>query len=214
MPVSASVFLAIAAVSAGADWVFVSDSFRSRTIEYLAKPATTVALIAMAMAIQPISTSARAWTVVALVLCLIGDIFLMLPSDAFVQGLGAFLLAHIAFIISLWLRLDTKAKLFVSVPLIAIVAAVLGSRLIRGARAKGHPELVNPLIAYIVVISIMAAVALATGNAWAGIGALLFLASDALNGWTRFVGSVPAERTLIMSTYHVALVGLVVSLVR
>ena len=43
----------------------------------------------------------RAWFVAALVLSLAGDVFLMLPKDLFVFGLGAFLLGHLAYIVGL-----------------------------------------------------------------------------------------------------------------
>ena len=43
----------------------------------------------------------RAWFVAALVLSLVGDVFLMLPQDLFVFGLGSFLLGHIAYIVGM-----------------------------------------------------------------------------------------------------------------
>ena len=40
---------------------------------------------------------------------------------------------------------------------------------------------------YIVVISVMLATALATGNVLAGVGAVLFVVSDTMIAWNRFV---------------------------
>ena len=73
---------------------------------YVCKPATLVFLIAVALALDPVHGDMRTWFVVALVLSLLGDIFLMLPSDRFVFGLGAFLLGHVAYTVGLNLHTD------------------------------------------------------------------------------------------------------------
>jgi hypothetical protein len=46
------------------------------------------------------------------------------------------------------------------------------------------------------------------------IGAILFLSSDALIGWTRFVRSIRWAPVAIMATYHLAQVFLVLALLR
>jgi len=205
--------LGITGAYAVLDWIAVSDRFRSQRLEFIAKPATTVALIALCIAVVPSSPAERAWFIAALILCLAGDVFLMLPKEQFILGLASFLIGHVAFIAGL--SLEIKAThLAVAFPIVALVGAALGSRLIRGARAGGQGKLVGPLVAYVAVIATMASFALATGNAWAGVGAVLFMTSDALNGWGRFVRPIPAERVAIMVTYHLALAGLVVSLTR
>jgi hypothetical protein len=55
--------------------------------------------------------------------------------------------------------------------------------------------------------------AVASANAYGVAGALLFIASDSLIAETRFVGERPWGPVAIMVTYHLALTGLVVSLV-
>ena len=58
----------------------------------------------------------------ALVLCLAGDVFLMLPADRFVPGLASFLLAHLAFTVGFLLEPgDVAAVLVVGVVLVAAV---------------------------------------------------------------------------------------------
>jgi len=59
----------------------------------------------------------------------------------------------------------------------------------------------------------MVTVAIAAGNAWAVAGAGLFLVSDALIAETRFVAPRRWGPVAVMVTYHLALAGLVVSLV-
>jgi uncharacterized membrane protein YhhN len=62
------------------------------------------------------------------------------------------------------------------------------------------------------VISVMLATALATGNVLAGLGAALFVASDAMIAWNRFVRPFRAADLGIMVTYHLGQAGLVLSL--
>jgi hypothetical protein len=40
------------------------------------------------------------------------------------------------------------------------------------------------------------------------VGAILFLISDIMNAWVRFVGPIKNHRLWIMSTYHLAQVGI------
>ena len=55
----------------------------------------------MALALDPFDSAVRAWFVAALVLCLAGDVFLMLPKDLFVAGLASFLLGHLCYVAGL-----------------------------------------------------------------------------------------------------------------
>jgi uncharacterized membrane protein YhhN len=60
---------------------------------------------------------------------------------------------------------------------------------------------------------VMGGSAVASGNAMAAVGALLFMASDSLIGETRFVQARPWAGVAIMVTYHLGQAGLVLSLV-
>jgi len=68
-------------------------------------------------------------------------------------------------------------------------------------------------ISYIAVIAAMAVSAIAGGNAWGIVGALLFVASDSLIAENRFVAPRSWAPLAIMVTYHLALAGLVIGLV-
>jgi uncharacterized membrane protein YhhN len=94
----------------------------------------------------------------------------------------------------------------------AVVAVPLGVHVVRGVRASA-PAVVTPVVAYLVIISVMVATATGVGNAWAIAGAWLFFASDALIGETRFVRPIPAGRLAIVVTYHLGQALLVLSLV-
>src|SRR5690606_25669041 len=93
----AAVLLAATALSAVVDWAAVHTD--RRPVEYVFKPLTLALLVAAALALDPAEPTVRAWFVVALVLSLAGDVFLMLPSDRFVPGLASFLLAHVAYVV-------------------------------------------------------------------------------------------------------------------
>jgi uncharacterized membrane protein YhhN len=59
----------------------------------------------------------------------------------------------------------------------------------------------------------MLATALATGNVVAAAGAALFVASDTMIAWNRFVRPLPMADVGIMVTYHLGQAALVLSLV-
>jgi uncharacterized membrane protein YhhN len=179
-------------------------------VEYVCKPGTLLALIAVAMLVDPTHPDERTWFVVALVFSLAGDIFLMLPDDRFVAGLASFLLAHVAYVVGL--SLHTDGNWWWAVP-VFVVVGWLGARLVRGIRRSGESDLVAPVVAYVAVIAAMGISALASGNRWAAVGAVLFMASDALIGETRFVRPAAWAPVAIMVTYHLGQAGLVLSLV-
>jgi uncharacterized membrane protein YhhN len=205
---AAWVLLALAAVFAIGNWIAVVTG--SKPLMYVCKPATLAFLIAVALALDPTYGDLRTWFVVALAFSLLGDIFLMLPSDKFVFGLGAFLLGHVAYTVGL--NLHTEGLWLFAIP-IPIVAGALAVRLVRGIRRQGEDALVPPVIAYVVVIGAMVCSAVASGNALAATGALLFMASDALIGETRFVKAQVWGGLAIMVTYHLGQALLTLSLV-
>ena len=211
MTAGAWTLLVVAAVLAVGDWLAVARG--NKRLEYVCKPGALVALIGVALALDPAHGDVRAWFVLALALSLAGDVFLMLPSDRFVAGLAAFLLAHVAYVIGLTRHDGSAGALVVAAVPVVIVAGLLGARFLRAARAEGHDELVGPLVAYMAVIAAMVTCALASGNVLAAVGAALFMASDALIAETRFVGPRPGAPVAIMVLYHLGQAGLTLSLV-
>ena len=203
--------LALALVAAVADWVAVQRD--QRALEYVCKPLTLMLLVATALALDPLDGTVRAWFVAALVLSLVGDVFLMLPTDRFVLGLGSFLLGHLAYVVGMHVDGVQGTRFLVGVVVVMVALAVLGSLILRGVRAGPDPKLAGPVVAYMFVISAMVASAIGVGHVSGIVGAGLFYASDALIAWNRFVGDTPHARLSIMVTYHLAQVGLVLSLV-
>ena len=62
---------------------------------------------------------------------------------------------------------------------------------------------------YMATLAFMTVLAAGTGVIAAVLGGALFLASDALLGWSRFVAPAPGGRVLVHITYHFAQLGLV-----
>jgi uncharacterized membrane protein YhhN len=206
----AGALLGITVVCAVIDWVAVRHEHRP--VEYVFKPLTLVALTATALALDPADSTVRTWFVVALVFSLIGDVFLMLPRDLFVPGLGSFLLAHVAYIVGLVVAGLEPAAFVGGVALVAAAGIAIAPRLLAGIR-RTEPAMAPPVVAYMAVISTMLACAVGTGHGVAIGGALFFYVSDALIGWGRFVQSYDWGRLAVMVTYHVGQILLVVSLV-
>ena len=205
MTAPAAFLLGMAAVFAVADWVAVARG--SKVLEYVAKPAATLLLVGVAIAIVPEHDARRAWFVLALVLSLAGDVFLMLPRNLFVAGLASFLLGHVAYIAGFGL-----GEAWPWILGVAVVAVAVGTPILRALLARGEKELVGPVVAYMAVISVMVACAIGTGDAVANAGAALFMLSDSLIAWNRFVRPLAWAPVTIMVTYHLAQAGLVLSL--
>jgi uncharacterized membrane protein YhhN len=202
--------LALVAVAAVGDWLAVMVG--ARAVEYVLKPLTMVLLILAALDLDPSSDAARGALVVGLVLSLVGDVLLMVPANLFVPGLGAFLAAHVAYVVALWLLGVTPGGLLVGLFIVTLGAILVGRRIVLGARAA-DAALAVPVTAYLAVISAMVVSALGVGSFFAVVGGLLFYVSDAVLGWTRFVTDFPRSRVVVMSTYHLAQVGLVLALI-
>ena len=64
---------------------------------------------------------------------LAGDVFLMLPRDAFVAGLAAFLVAHVCYVVGFWT--DPPAAVAMLVASVVVVIAVAPIARTRPARA-------------------------------------------------------------------------------
>ena len=216
------------------DWIAVATG--RRKAEYVLKPLVMVALIAAAFVIEPLPSPVEVlgdhafyFVVAALVLSLMGDVFLMLPTDRFVQGLLAFLLAHLCYIAA-FARSFGQVETVVVAVVVTAVSGVLYSRMRSAMVQRGHERLIAPVTVYVVVISLMVAAAVGTKfvevtltspilllvekgwSAWGPVvGGVLFYISDAMIGWSRFVRDFPHSRLAVMVTYHLGQIGLVMA---
>ena len=204
--------LVVAALGvAVADWIAVAQD--RRRPEYVAKPLVMVVLIAAALVLDPVDGAARMWFVGALVLSLAGDVFLMVPRNLFVPGLVSFLLGHVAYIVGLRQLGTSAAGAVAGAVVVAAALPFLAPRILSAIGRSDEPEMATPVTVYMAVISLMVVAAGASGSVVALVAAVSFYASDALIAWTRFVADLRHGRVAVMVTYHLAQIGLVVSLV-
>jgi uncharacterized membrane protein YhhN len=195
------------AIAAIANWY--SRWKHVERLELITKPATTIGAIAVA-AFADGPGSAKAAAVVALALCLIGDVALMQVVDRFVLGLAAFLLGHIAFIVMFALRgFDRWPLAIVAIVGCGALLGIVAPPIVRGAAAR---RLGIPVCAYLVVISSMCVLGWATGNWLIIVGATAFIISESILGSGQFVVERRWMDVAIMITYHVAIVSLALSL--
>jgi len=178
-----------------------------RILVYVFKPLTT--LLILAIALKPwsgVSGQYAGAVALGLLFSLAGDVFLMLPTDRFREGLASFLAAHVCYIVAF-----TSGTGFIP-DLVPTVAFGTSGLLLLRLLWRGVPgRLRVPVILYVVVILTMAVQA--TGRALrihdvssllAAAGAALFVVSDALLAWDRFRASFLFSRVAVLSTYFVA----------
>jgi len=199
----------VTAAVAVVDWIAVVHS--STRLEYVAKPLVMAGLIAVALVLDPVSGLQRNLVLVALVLGLVSDVFLMLPGDLLLPGLVAALVEHIAYMAGFRARALNVPWLIIAAVIAAASAAVFAPIYVRALRRK-QPKLVGPVLAYVAIFIVMVASAGGTGSLVALAGALLFFYSDALLGWYRFVGPLSWGRPVNIVAYHTGQALLVLSL--
>lgn len=175
--------------------------FGRRDAERWLKPGALVALIGVALSLGALDTSVGRWIIVALVCSLAGDVLLLGDAErSFIRGLASFLLGHLAYVVAFLLLAPPTWSPVVALVLVALV--LVGRRVFQGARARGGPVVGGAVAAYMAVIGTMAALGVSLGRPVLGAGALLFLVSDAVLGWDRFVARQPWARVVVMTTYH------------
>lgn len=159
---------------------------------FISKP---VPVIAMLIWLRRAPAGAyRRWIAIGLALSLLGDMLLAWPADLFVFGLGAFLLAHLAYLRAYLLGTRRLA------PLALLMAAGCGAAIFTLLASGGLGALLVPVACYALAISAMLWRALACGGL-AALGACLFVLSDSLIGIDRFVSPFAAAPYLIILTY-------------
>lgn len=201
--------LAITAALAVACWLAVSHD--QLGVEYVTKVGVMLGLIAVALVIPAASGTQRTFFLVALVLGLASDVFLMLPRDLFLAGLVAALVEHLAYIGGFRAR-DLHVAWLVGATLIALASSAVFLPPVVRALGKARPALLNPVLAYVTVFVVMVASAGGTGSPVALAGALLFFYSDAILAWNRFVRPIPGGRVVNLVPYHLGQALLVLSL--
>jgi alkylglycerol monooxygenase len=147
----------------------------------------------------------KAWLMAALAFSLLGDAWLMFEGF-FIQGLLSFLLGHLCFIAMYrqgvrWF--PSKGALLLTGSAGALMYATLWPHL--------PVTLKIPVAIYVAVIALMSAQALGRASVhktpesrWVAAGALLFMCSDSLLAWNKFVSPLPLSQLWVLGTYFAA----------
>ncbi len=202
----------IAGAAGVADWWAVATD--RRRVEVAAKPLTMVALVGVAAVAGSAPGDVRLWLVVGALLGLVGDVALLGDGEtAFMVGLGAFAVGHLAYAFA---AMSTGFRPAGAAAGALFTAALLGYRFIPktlpGAREHGGSVLAGAVVVYAVVISPMVITAWGSGAWMAAAGATLFAISDWVLGYQRFVGPLPGGRLSVHVPYHVGQALLILGL--
>jgi uncharacterized membrane protein YhhN len=174
-----------------------------RTLQLWTKPLVTILIIVAAITLDGDHLAVRLLVIAGLVFSLVGDVALMLPTDRFIIGLAAFFVAHLLYIAATLASPDVKvAGIIVAAAACTVVICTVGRRILQAVRTE-PVALQRAVGAYIVVITTMLGVAIIAGPVWMAVGAAVFVASDAMLGWNRFVRSKRIFAPSVMATYHI-----------
>lgn len=181
----------------------LNAEFSGRTeLLRVCKPLASIGFLVAAVGAGAFGSTFGTVIFVGLVLCLVGDVLLMWQEKGpFMAGIGAFLLGHIAYLIAFGMR-----GLHGLTAVIALVAVIPLAVFLLRWLWEGISELRVPVIAYVVVISMMVAAAFGTyGFAASGpilVGAILFFVSDLFVARERFVDSTFTNRAVGLPLYY------------
>jgi uncharacterized membrane protein YhhN len=191
-------------------WVFTSITIvalfvllvgekSSITLRNIAKPVASAGFVGVAFSAGALDTTYGSWVFLGLVLGAAGDVLLLGASrGAFLAGLAAFLLGHVAYVVA-----------FVTIGLHGSLVLIVGG----GAAAVGaivfvwlYPHLdramVGPVAAYIIVISAMLVTAAASTVPVVILGSAAFYLSDLSVARDRFVAPGFANRVWGLPLYY------------
>jgi len=200
------VYPAIAVLTFASAAVAILSSYfvRKPIVFYITKPLTTTLILVPVLALMPDSGGAYIPLIAGgLAFALLGDILLMLPEERFVLGIASFAATHVLYLAA-FIAAAGIALINPSAIALLIFATLMARFLWPGVRKS----LQIPILAYVVLITVMTAQAIgaaleseSTGLAIAAAGAVLFLASDSILAVDRFRMPFPAARALVLSTY-------------
>jgi uncharacterized membrane protein YhhN len=187
--------------------VAILSAYQNRRLtHYTSKPLTIVFIILIALEHKhPVFSFYKYAIILGLLFSLVGDIFLMLPKDSFIQGLLSFFVAHLFYVAAFTYQSGLSLSFLSMAPFVLYGGLML--RLLWPHLGKMR----LPVLAYMMVILLMGWTA--TGRwIWSGqggsiiamLGALFFIASDSLLALDKFKGHFKSAQFLILTTYFAA----------
>lgn len=206
--------LLIIAILVSAGLYIYFDFIKNQTLKYTFKPLTTILIIALAFLQKPEGFDSYGYLIITgLVFSLIGDIYLMLPTDKFIHGLASFLIAHIFYIVAFSSGFGPFLDFEYLIPAAIYTLVFLWVILPKTGSMK------LPVIIYAIVLMIFMWQATGryyylaqTSAFYVFIGAILFVISDSILAYARFVKSFKLSQLLIHTTYWGAQIAIALSI--
>ena len=160
------------------------------------------------------------WFGLALVFSLIGDVALLFPQRLFMAGLGAFLIAHIFYILGFNQSLPPlQAGSLVLLAGVGGLFYLIRRRILGSLERRSGPALLKTAVSiYSMVLSLMLLSALLTllrpdwpmtAAGLVSLGAALFFCSDTLLALDRFDHPIPNGQMFVHMTYHLGQIALI-----
>jgi alkenylglycerophosphocholine hydrolase len=201
----------------------IAVSRNAERLEYVAKPAVTICLFFWLYTSTGLRGNAL-WFGLGILFSLVGDVLLMISFDRFfLIGLVSFLCVHIFYITGFReAMMNISAWSLILLVVIAINVSRLIRRIVGAMRLKGEDPLVYPVTLYGTVISVMLYAAMSTiydqnwktsAALFASLGAFLFVASDVILAWMKFVSPVKNGRVGNIALYHLGQMGLIAGVI-
>jgi len=200
-----TIILSVLAFASAAAHIY-ADRKGLRHYAYVFKPLTMVLLLLIAIFAVRENLSVYGLAIIAgIVFSLVGDVALMLPKKRIVIGMGAFLVGHVAYIISFSSGTTAISNTWLLLPFF-FYALIMGCAVLPHAG-----KLKFPVGIYEIAIIVMAWRALErmlqTGNTGATLafaGAVLFVISDSLWACNFIIKRCKKAQILILVTYYLA----------
>jgi uncharacterized membrane protein YhhN len=209
--------LLIAAAFASGLAAIASDwNHQRRPLFYVAKPLTTLLVIALAVVSLAQAPDYRGWVLAALAFCWVGDVALLFTSSrAFIVGLSSFLIGHVLFIAAFLTDLPAAPLALPGAVWLGGAAFLLAVALYAGALLPRTGRLRPAVLVYLLALTAMVLAAVLRAGlgesplaAWALAGALLFAVSDSVLAYRKFVTAPWWGQPATLATYYLA-IGLI-----
>ena len=145
----------------------------------------------------------------------LGDIFLDLPGNFFIQGLVSFLVAHFIYIL-LFVRNWPRPLRPNGLQLALSAAVLISSLLLSNWLSPNLGAMAKPVMVYICAITVMVVSSILAGfsKSYVWMGAVLFMISDSMIAAGRFKTPVPLAEYLIWATYYLGQYGIAIGFLR
>ena len=183
-----------------------ADYKKQRYQTYIFKP-LAISLIILIGIIQSTEVSSvyRYLIVSGLIFALIGDIFLMLPSDRFLYGLSCFLITHIFYILAFISDSSFPINYLYLIPGL-IMGVIVLKLLLPYAGAKTVPVILYSIILVFLLWQAIGRIdeTFTHSSIIAFIGTIFFVFSDVVLAFNRIVRNFKSAQLFILSTYYTA----------